>query len=226
MNKLELVNRLRMECGVSGNDLVSLTGVTGESLRMVSWINSAYEDVQRRHQDWEWLRTTVTFPTVDAQQVYTLSNIGISSAFSKWKPETFRLYVTSSGYSTETFLSYQDYETFRDTWQYNANRTITGRPTVFAVTPNKSIALGMTPDATGYTIIGDYYQAPGTLANDTSEPLFPARYHMLLVYMAMQSYAGYEAAPEVMQRGVQKASELVAQLEADQLPMITSGTLV
>jgi len=47
VNYLQLINRLRVECGVSGasTPLITVTGLTGESYRMASWINSAWVDV-------------------------------------------------------------------------------------------------------------------------------------------------------------------------------------
>lgn len=46
MNYLELVNRARVECGVSGNALTAVTGQSGENARFTGWINSAYVDIQ------------------------------------------------------------------------------------------------------------------------------------------------------------------------------------
>lgn len=223
MTFLQLVNRLRQECAITGNDLTSLSNLSGESLRCKNWINDAYMDVQRKHPDWEWLRTSFSFTTTDAQQVYTLSDIGVSSTFGIWKPETFRIYITSSGYPTETFLIQQDYASWRDMWQFGANRTVTNRPTTFAILPNKSIGFGPTPNATGYTVLGDYYSAPVELSGDSDTPAFPAKFHMLLVYQAMMSYAAYESAPEVYQRGEVKAGQLMADLQADQLPQLVAG---
>lgn len=219
MNYLALTNRLRQECGVTGSDLTSLTGLTGESLRCKQWINDAYVELQNRHQDWQWLRTAFSFTTTADQQVYTTTDVGISATFGAWKPDSFRVYVTASGYAGEMFMGfYRDYEAWRDLWQFGANRTNTGHPINFAITPAKSIGLSPVPDDTGYTVLGDYYKAPSELSATTDEPAFPDKYHMILVYDAMKRYGVYEAASEVYQRGGEKFQELLKQLENDQLP--------
>lgn len=223
MTFLQLVNDLREKCGISGNALSALSGLTGESLRCKNWINDAYMDVQRLHTDWEWLRTSMSFTTTASQQTYTLANIGVSSTFGKWVHDTFRIYETSAGYATEDFLQEIDYSAWRDEWQFGANRSVTGRPTMFAIAPNKSLCFGPTPDATGYTVLGDYYSTPVQLSADSDEPAFPGRFHQLLVYAAMMSYGAYESAPEVYQRGKEKHGELLQLLEVDQLPAMSAG---
>lgn len=220
---IDIVNRARSECGVTGNPLTTLSGVTGESLRFKNWVAEAYMEIQRKHTDWEWLRESFSITTVDAQQVYTLANIGISETFGKWKPDTFRIYTTALGYSTETFMYPTAYESFRDTWQFGANRAVKNRPTTFAVFPNKSLGLGPAPDATGYTVVGDYYTQPVEMADDDDVPAFPSKFHMLLVYEAMKHYAWYESAAEVYQRGDVKAGALMSELEFDQLPSVIIG---
>jgi hypothetical protein len=45
----------------------------------------------------------------------------------------------------------------------------------------------------------------------------------MIVYRAMMFYAGYEAAPEVYQRGELEFKRLMNRLEIDQLPDMVSG---
>ena len=51
----------------------------------------------------------------------------------------------------------------------------------------------------------------------------PARYHMAVVYKAMQKYGAYEAAPEVYARGEKGAKRYMQMLEIDQMPGVTNG---
>lgn len=223
MTFLELLQRLAADTGTTNQTISTVSGVSGEILRLKNWLNDAYMDLQREHPDWEWLRSSFSFTTTNAQQIYTLTDIGISTTFGKWKPETFRSYITSSGYGTEIFMQYSEYEAWRDLWQFGANRTLTSRPTLFTILPNKSIGLGPTPNSVGYTVLGDYYTAPVEMSADSDEPAFPSKFHMILVYRAMMSYGVYESATEVYQRGQQKYGELLSQLQADQLPIVIAG---
>ena len=92
MNRLQLVNRLKLEAGVSGNDLTSTIAQTGESARLVTWIDSAWYDIQGQHEDWQWMRKTATFPTVSGVPVYSISRIGLAD-FGNWARDSFRNYA-------------------------------------------------------------------------------------------------------------------------------------
>ncbi len=91
MNFLQLCNRLRQNAGVSGSDLTSVTGQSGESLRVINWINESWMDLQAQRQDWLWLRKSIAFPTVANQYAYTPAQAGIAD-FGAWDRETFRNY--------------------------------------------------------------------------------------------------------------------------------------
>lgn len=92
MRFIDLVNRLRLECGVLGSDLASVVNQTGESNRMVTWTNAAWLDIQNTRTDWQWMRTTATFPTVAGQPTYSAAQIGLTD-FGQWARDTFRNYV-------------------------------------------------------------------------------------------------------------------------------------
>lgn len=89
---LQLCNRLKLECGVNGNDMITTTGQTGEYNRLVTWINAAWLDIQNMRSDWQWMRATATFPTVAGQLSYSASQIGLTN-FGAWSRDTFRNYA-------------------------------------------------------------------------------------------------------------------------------------
>jgi hypothetical protein len=95
VNFLALVQRLKTECGVSGSTPTSVVSQTGEYGRLVNWINTAWMDIQMMRQDWDWMRTTATFPTVTGQATYTTTQIGLTD-FGKWARDTFRNYANPS----------------------------------------------------------------------------------------------------------------------------------
>ena len=78
MNLLQLTNQTRVECGVSGPTLSSVQNLTGESARILAWVQQAWIDVQTSKEDWLFLRETFEFNTVASQWEYTLSLIHIS----------------------------------------------------------------------------------------------------------------------------------------------------
>ena len=81
MNFLQLVNRTRVECGVTGPALATAQNLTGEAARIASWVTSAWIDIQTSKEDWLFMRSTVTFNSVTHQQFYTPTEAGIGSTF-------------------------------------------------------------------------------------------------------------------------------------------------
>lgn len=226
MTFLELVNRARVECGVAGaaTPLTTLSGVTGESLRIKQWVNSAWVDTQSAHEDWQWMRESFDFSTVTQQQFYTPTEVGVASTFGNWKRDSFRASSVGQSYRDEQLLNYMDYTTFRNLYMYANMRTTYARPVVVTIEPgpDKRLGFGSIPDQP-YVISGEYYKLPTEFVNDTDEPNIPARFQPMIVYRAMMYYGGYEAAPEVLSRGEQEFKRLMNRLEIDQITTPISG---
>lgn len=224
MTLLELVNQLRLECGVTGAVLPTVSNATpgSESSRMVKWIQTAWNDIQSSKEDWLFLRKEFVFNTATHQQIYTPSgDVGLDD-FGNWKRDSFRCSSVGSDYRDEQLLNYMDWTTFRNLYRYANMRNTFARPVVVTIDPLKNLGFGSTPDIP-YVIDGEYFTKPVALVNDTDTPAIPDRFHMCLVYRAMMYYAGYEAAPEVMSRGEFEYKRLYSALQIDQLPTVVSG---
>lgn len=225
MTFLELVNRLRVECGVSGPALSTVAGqlAGSENARMVAWIQQAWIDIQTSKEDWLFLREPFQFNTVTQQQIYTPAQAGITlTDFGNWKRDSFRCSSVGSNYADEQLLNYMEWTTFRNLYIYANMRFTYARPVVVTIDPHKNLGFGAIPDIP-YVIVGEYYTQPVPLTLDADEPAIPTRFHMMIVYRAMMYYAGYEAAPEVMSRGEFEYKRLASRLEIDQLPTVVSG---
>lgn len=200
-NFLQLVNRMRQECGVSGNDLTTLQGsISKEAQRCKNWIDEAWMEVQGAHPDWQWMRKSASWATVAGQAVYVVGTDISITDLGEWDTGTFRNYVTSVGQRSELFMSRMDYESWRDLYQYGANRYTQSRPIMFSVTPTKDIGVGPVA-ADGYTVTADYYSMPAHLSADADIPSIPEQYDMVIIYSAMIKYGLYEVASEVVARG-------------------------
>ena len=75
-------------------------------------------------------------------------------------------------------------------------RTTYSRPVVVAMEPDKGLAFSPIPDQV-YVINGEYLKRPIEFTSDTDTPRIPERYHMLIVYKAMQYYGGFESARSI-----------------------------
>lgn len=234
MNRLQLCQKLQTNCGVSGT-LTTTINQTGSLGRLVGWMDDAWSNLQTEREDWEFMRSSnldsaespsgVSFATVAGQAVYPLGSgsgtSGVAVAdFGKWAHETFRCQVTASGVNTEVPMDWVPYDVWRDVYMLGAMRNVQTRPVVIAVGPNKELCLGPPPDAT-YTVTGDYYIAPTAMEADTDTPTgLPARFHMLLVYDAMDMYAFYESAPEVATWAEKGRTRLLPVFQSVYLPTV------
>jgi hypothetical protein len=227
MNYLQLAQRLRQECAVTGTAPTSVLNQTGMAGLLVNWIDAAWMEIQGLHNNWNWMREPFAFDTVANTQSYlptaitnTLTNAAMTD-LRYWHKDTFRAQKKSIGVQDEQWLVEWEYQVFRNTYQFNVQ--VAGRPVVFAEGPNgRPILLGSIPDDV-YKITGEYQKKASHLVNDGDEPACPEAYHLLIVYKAMQSYALYEAAAEVLQRGQTEYQKLLTQLEHEQLPDIYLG---
>ena len=233
MNFLTLSQRLALECGVSGT-MSTTAGQVGSLNRIVTWANQAWLELQTEKDDWNWMRSSVligggvSFPTSPGVAVYPLgtgpNTVGVTVAnFGKWVKGSFRNNTTSIGFVNEIYMDDIPYDNWRNSYMYGSLRNQQTRPVAIAVGPDKSLCIG--PPSNGlYTITGDYFVAPTLMVNDTDIPFgVPAQFHMLIVYKAMQMYAGYESAPEVMARGMAGELKLRAELGITNSPEFVFG---
>lgn len=214
--------------------MTSVVSQTGEFQRVTTWINQAWIELQLERPNWDFMRSSqllgggVSFATVAGQPEYQLGTgvgtVGVAAAdFASWVPRSFRDQTTTTGVQDQIPLAWISYDAWRDGYSMGAMQTITTRPVAIAVGPNNSICVGPWPTAT-YTLTGDYYTAPTQMATNTDTPTgLPAQYHMAIVYRAMTYYAGYEAAPEVLQRGDGGYRMILRQLSNLRGGMITPG---
>lgn len=216
MNYLQICQRIRRKCRISGSGPTTVVGTQVEEYaRILDWANESWMYLQTMRPDWLWMRTSMTFPTVLNQASYTLANIGITD-FGNWDTLTFRNYVTATGQASEIDMEYLPYDKWREKYQFGAIRFSPTRPIEFTVTPNLSIGLGPVPIA-GYTVTGDYFKVPTEMSTDADIPGIPVQFHMLIVYKAMMYYGASEAAPEVYQEGETEFNKMLARMTVNQL---------
>ena len=82
----------------------------------------------------------------------------------------------------------------------------------------------MAPGAdVAYTLYYDYQTEPVELEDNIDVPACPKKFHMVIVYEAMQKYGRYEIAPEILSEAKTDGDRLMFRLKLDQLPPITFG---
>ena len=233
MTFLQLCQRLQSESGTSGALQATTANASGEWGRIVNWIADAYVKIQNKRPDWLWMERDVQFDTIAGQQLYsTLTSTFTTPAgtgipdFGEWKLSSasgdcsFRLWLKSVGVLNETFLSANlNYDEFRDFYIFGAKRNTVTRPISICVNPAKNLMLGFTPNDV-YTVVGRYFQAPTLLTLDADVPAMPARYHLLIVWLALEAYGLHESAPDAIAKAHANGKPLSNALEQQQLEEI------
>lgn len=216
MNFLQLVNRLKRKSAVPGAQLTSLSNQVEEINKLIDSINEAWVDIQLMREDWLWMRGTASCVTTAGKATYAPAADFLLTDHANWAPRTFRNYVTAVGPTSEIRTDPIDYDQWRNTYQFGANRSVQTRPIEITVTPNLSIGVGPFP-AAGYTITGDYYRVPSELVALTDTPGLPSQYHMMIVYRAMMFFGASEAATEVYSEGKDEFARLSRALVLNQI---------
>jgi len=202
VNYLQLVQRLKSEAGRSGAAPTTLVGLASGDQRLANWVADAWLEVQRRRQDWDWMRKTITGPLIIEQLAYRADEIDAEAELvARWMPETddYTVRVQGPGAERPGDLCQLDYEDFQA--RYIARTATPGAPQYWAEGLDKKLLVGPAPDIDGYILSADYMARPTALTADDSIPGMPEEFHMLLVWRALVEVGGFDGAPEVEARG-------------------------
>lgn len=197
---------------MSGSGPTSVVGQSGEMLRVVTWINAAWMDIQTRMDHWLWARSGFSFSTIPGTNEYSPASASITD-FADWDTQHVRVYKdTTANEFTLTFMPYDD---FRHV--YMRGVIPTGKPSYFTITPNKSLHFYPTPND-AYTIYGDYYKAASELSGNSDTPVMPERFHRAIVYGALMKYAVYESASDLYAYAKMEYDRILSDLRRSYLP--------
>lgn len=224
---LELSQKLRRECSVSGTGPTAVTGQTGKLADLVAWIADAYVQIQNLHADppcWRWLRHGFTFDTTADDDSYSYGDVTdttTSSAItrlSNWyihdPYDPPKIYLTSTGVGAQTWLTYVDWEDFKSIYKIGTQNS--SAPAHISIDPQNNLVLGPAPNDT-YTVTGDYIRSAQVLAADGDTPEMPSQFHDLIVYYAMEKYGYNELAQEILSRASAESNRMLQNLSSNQL---------
>jgi len=225
---LELCQATRLECGIPGSGPTSVTNQTGELARIVGWVRESWTDLQNEQNAWRWMTGNFTIQTADSDPHYAYNDSAVTDAdtgvaisrFARWWTENIQIYLTSGGLGSRHMIPYTGWDSYRFTWLTGSQPN--GYPACSSIDPQNRLRLGPVPNGI-YTLEGEYQKSAQILAEDDDTPEMPARFHRLIVAMAMKRYAAFEAAPEVhaaadmIENGERGRPGLRAALLADQL---------
>lgn len=226
---LALSNELASEAGVTSaaSSIASVSTATGQALRLVNWIARSHREICARHFNWRWQRSKWTVNTVVGTDTYAgtdCTDSRLSTAvtrFARWLPyddagaSNVKRFLTSGGVGGEIWMVYLPWSYFQAIYKRGTQNN--GPIVHFTIDPQNKLIVGPKPDDI-YTVSGEYMMTGLELTADGDTPEFPARFHDLVVYRAMEKYGRYYAAGDVLDRGLAEGRRVMRQLEADQLP--------
>ena len=222
---LELAQAVARDSGTV-SDLTApptVTGQTGRLLRIVNWTAEGYRDIQRRRDDWRWLRREFSGQTIAAVPRYALNTT--SERFKHWVfhsddgENTFSIYLTADGQAGEGWLTYVPWDQFRRTRLFGSAAAHTGKPGYITVDPLNRLVVYPIPDDI-YTIRGEYYQAPQILTADDDVPEMPEAHHEAIKWQALILLGVFDEAPKQLPAWTTFLGEHIASLERTQTPRV------
>ena len=229
---LQICADLRREASISGTGPAAVTNQTGQYLDVINWVKQAWMDIQGRHTNWRWLRSTFSINTVADDDTYAGTDCtdtiaaAVITRFSHWWPRdedggpNVKAYLSASGVAVEGWLTFLPWSTFRGV--YRIGTQTSGPPVHYTIDPQNNLVLGPKPNAV-YVVSGEYQKSGQVLAANADLPEMPAQFHDLIWCEALRSYAYKQAAPESLTRAIARGNKLMRQLETNQLPEWGTG---
>ena len=219
MNYLQICQKVRQECGIAGIGPTTVLEQTGENQRIVTWVATAWNDIQVMRQQWRWLWAETVQPLTADGRIYNPA-IEWGLTVNDWDYDSVKLYNTSIGIADEMFLVFCPWDSFKQLYTWGAVQT--QRPTVYSKQPDDSIIFNFKLDIP-YTFHANYWATPTALELDADIPSLPVRYHDLIVWRACMAYAEYEEAGVLLQSMGRRYQKMLLKVEEMELPLLEFG---
>lgn len=223
---LQLCIDASRESGAVGRAPTAVTGQTGRQEKVVSWVREAWRQLQLSQPNWAWMRTQFTSTLNIGQSSYNALGFGLAAdRFSSWvgdqpdyRPMT--LYDPTIGIKDETNITEISFEQWRRS--YDIGEQILQKSTRYCIAPDRTLRFGAIPDK-AYTVRGEYRKAPQVLTANSDVPELPEEFHSIIVWAAIILMAKHDESPTGLQAAVDTYRPMLYQLQASQLPEITTA---
>lgn len=216
MNFLQIAQRVRQECGISGAGPSAVSGQTGMYAKIIDWVLTAHEELQQSQFDWnfDWGRHTANL--VAGTEAYS-PVAAWSLPFKKLAQDGLYVYRTADGEQAKTWVELIDWAAFRQI----RNPPTTGLPIYAALSPDKSLYFHPTPDA-GLVAVLEYYKKPEVLVANLDVPRIPEEYHMAIVWRAVMFWCAHDENAALFQSANANYNRIKMQMMGTESPEMPS----
>jgi hypothetical protein len=221
---LSLVQDVGRDTGTlpSWHSITTLVGASERALKIASWVNEAWTNIQNEEQSWFWMRAEFSHALVIGQTRYTASDLGVSTRWGSWTEDSISLcpwsiYDNSIGVADEGPIRQIDYEFWYR--RYARGTQTSGRPVEYALSPAGEFCVGPKPDK-AYILRGMYTKSPQVLSADADTPELPVQFHPLVKWEAIRLLQISDEAIQPMQIATGEYSMLRSRLSRQQLPEV------
>lgn len=199
--------------GTGGLGPSTLMAQYGEDKQYTDWTREAYLDVLNYARDWNFLWKEFLFQGNGGRE-YGETEHGITDV-ATWGKGT--VYALQNGAMYP--LHFIPWDEFRG---YQISIMANGLPASFSIKPDGKLIFDAAPQA-NVSIGGEYFVKPDTEIFDEGQPVFPERYHMIVVWRGLMLAAAYYAEPDKYAHGENMYSRMLIQMTARELPVMRNG---
>lgn len=221
MTFLELCQKVARDSGTVAGvpSFTTVTAPAGRVAQVVDWVRDAWIDIQNERQDWLFMQKSFTSALQVGVNTYLPITFGIID-FAAFAPDTpylrpITLYDPALGVADEGAIKQISYELWVQRWGRGSNDN--NRPTEWALSPQREIKFGHTPDK-AYIIKGYYRRSAQELVLDGDVPIMPTQFHRVIVAEAIRLMARSDEAFTVVQERTDQYTRLRYPLVLDQTP--------
>lgn len=227
MTFLELCRKVYMRAGYSGNGPASVENQSGQSARVVDYVDEAWQEIQRSRTNWHFMRRRFRATTSPGIAVVSIANAEKITGNLIHSIDRNSWYSQASGELTGGRMMYAHSDKRR--WIESSESIIVGRPQHFWESTS-GIRVSPLPDRE-YEITGDYYITAQAFASTESDqnkrrplseksPSMPEHYHMAIAYLAMRELGAFEESANLYSIGDSNYRKIFGQMLKTQTPDI------
>ncbi|KAF0813571.1 hypothetical protein IGB42_01922 [Andreprevotia sp. IGB-42] len=189
MNYLQLVQQTWREAGLSGEGPPDVVSATDMARKVCSWVNQAWQEIQSLRA-WPFLQRRVSAQLIPSQYQYTLAELGLADV------RSFDVRYLQIGAQPARWL---DWPAARGVWDKTPDA---GKPAGVSLHPSGALWFDRVPDQP-YGVQLDYTATAQNLQDNLDVPALQEQDQMVIVWLAVSRYAGYDVAPELLAAATQ-----------------------